>query len=222
MVNDMRPIVWVEKQEAGCILSITVHTHFGCLQKPMLNASQIILPLQAQQLGRSYTGRLLVDVVITVKQTVNGEVVQQFTTDIKDVCVGEIPVLVGSAVCHRVLPGAASCFFIVNGQSKVLVSQEQGVMYGGWVGRTGRPAPERLINNHPLINVQTLQSRQTQYSCEVRSVPCNNPYRYPVVFTVRVTQTVESPYCPPRCTGDRPVLRDPIVVTLTYFRHDQG
>ena len=51
------------------------------------------------------------DVVILVKQTVHGEVVQQFTTDIKDVCVGEIPVLVGSAVCRHQRPSMHPIFF---------------------------------------------------------------------------------------------------------------
>ena len=96
MINELRPIVWVigvgggslsshtavpEKQD-NTWLSINIQTHFTCVEKPMLNPSQIILPLQAQQLGRSYTGRLLVHVEIGVKQTVAGQVVQQFAADI--------------------------------------------------------------------------------------------------------------------------------------------
>lgn len=71
---------------------------------------------------------------------------------------------------------------------------------------------------------------------EVRSVPVNNPHRYPVVFTVRITQSVVQPHCPPR-TGEPLTLRDPVIVTLTpgvmlgkfhcvcvspllYFRHE--
>lgn len=40
----------------------------------MLNNNQIMIPLQAHQLGRSYNGRLLVHIEIAVKQTINGQV----------------------------------------------------------------------------------------------------------------------------------------------------
>lgn len=73
------------------------------------------------------------------------------------------------------------------------------------------------------LSVCTLQSRQLQYSCEVRSVPLNNPHRYPVVFTVRVTQSIIPPECAaPRLDAPRPSLRDPIIVTLTYFHPTGG
>jgi hypothetical protein len=93
------------------------------MEKPMLNASQLMLPLQAQQLARSYNGRMLVHVEITVKQTVDAQpddgarlpaapnqVVQQFAADIHDMCMGEIPILVGSSLCHRPA-GAQACYF---------------------------------------------------------------------------------------------------------------
>jgi hypothetical protein len=58
------------------------------------------------QLGRSYTGRLLVNVEISVRQTVNGQVVHQYSADVRDLCVGEF----GSHLSDqkqkkRVLPG---------------------------------------------------------------------------------------------------------------------
>lgn len=101
----------------------------------MLNNRQILLPMQAQQLGRSYNGRLLIHVEINVKQTVKGELVHQYTADIQDLCVGEVPVLVNSVLCHRPAPVPPACFFIahgiqtnepvssVNGQCKVIVSR---------------------------------------------------------------------------------------------------
>ena len=68
--NELRPIVWVEKQEANSSLCISIQTRFSAVEKPMLHTSQLMLPLQAQQLGRSYNGRLLVHLEIVVKQTV--------------------------------------------------------------------------------------------------------------------------------------------------------
>ena len=51
----------------------------------------------------------------------------------------------------------------------------------------------------------------------------NNPHRYPVVFTIRVTQTLatstSSTLSVMMGCGGKPVLQDPIIVMLTYFRH---
>lgn len=104
----------------------------------MLNENQILLPLQAQQLGRScsgprnqnsapglHNGRILVHVEIVVRQTVGGEMVQQHVADIQKLCVGEIPVLVGSKLCYRHEKNPPASYFIVNGQCKVIVSQER-------------------------------------------------------------------------------------------------
>ena len=137
IVNDLRPIVWVEKQGEGSSLCLTIRTRFASVEKPMLHSNQILLPLQAQQLNRSYNGRLLLNVEIIVKQITNNDVIQQYAADVQDLCVGigcfffwrrhpteEIPVLVGSCLCHR-RANDNMCFFIVNGQCKVIVSQEQ-------------------------------------------------------------------------------------------------
>ena len=156
-----------EKTPDGSSVCLSIRTRLSSIEKPMLNANQILLPHQAMQLGRSYNGRILVNIEISVRTTHPGEGApppQQLTADIHEMCIGELPVLTGSCLCHR--PRAAdngtSCFFIVSGQCKVIVSQE------------------RLLNNHPLISACTLQSRQQQFTCEVRSVPLSNPYRYPV------------------------------------------
>lgn len=151
LINDLRPIVWVEKPGDGSTLCLTIRTRFASLGKPMLNANQILLPLQAQQLdpapvcwwwsankrepavGRSYTGRLLVNVEISVKQTLHRVVVQQQVADIKDLCIGEIPILVGSVLCHqrhRTGDASPSCFFVNNGQAKVIVSQVYVEVWG--------------------------------------------------------------------------------------------
>lgn len=88
LINDLRPIVWVEKLADASTLCLSIRTRFASLCRPMLNANQILLPMQAQQLGKSYTGRLLVNVEISVKQTVNRQVVQQQVADIKDLWAG--------------------------------------------------------------------------------------------------------------------------------------
>lgn len=61
----------------------------------------------------------------------------------------------------------------------------------------------------------TLQCKQMQYTCEVRSVPASNPNRFPVVFSLRITISGS----PPTTTGVR-ILNDPIIASLTYFRHE--
>lgn len=105
-------------------------------------------------------------------------------------------------LCHQPLPphcaGTAvtnAGHFIVNGQSKVIVAQE------------------RLINNHPLVSCCVLQTRQVQYTCEVRSVPASNTNRFPVVFALRATL----PSVPELLPAEA-VLGEPLIVTLTYFR----
>ena len=99
--------------------------------------------------------------------------------------------LVGSCLCHSPTSSLSS-YFIVNGQCKVIVSQE------------------RLINNHPLISVCAHPSaRQVQYNCDVRSVPVNNPHRYPVVFSLRVTQSTTTTVT---TMAASPQLQDPIIV----------
>ena len=147
---------------------MTIQMKFASTQKPMLTESQpqILLPLQAQQLGRSYNGRILVNVEINtqacllsyppcpmtgdgryvgclrffafvpkvslvtdnwsldkrmlddIKSSTGEEAVQQFQADIQDLCVGEIPVLVGSCLCHQPVQratctGAPVSYFIV-------------------------------------------------------------------------------------------------------------
>ena len=113
----MRPIVWSERGANGTALSVNIQTHFASVQRPMLteNQPQILLPLQAQQLGRSYNGRLLVNLDITVREVTGAAVPPQLHhTDVRDLCVGEIPVLVtrcapgarlsaGSVLCHQPL-----------------------------------------------------------------------------------------------------------------------
>ena len=70
----MRPIVWSEKGSDGHTLSVVVQMQFASVQRPMLTESQpqILLPLQAQQLGRSYNGRVLMNVEIIVRETCRG------------------------------------------------------------------------------------------------------------------------------------------------------
>lgn len=149
-VNEMRPIVWSERNGTGASLSVTIQMHFASVQRPMVteHQTQIMLPLQTQQLGRSYTSRLLVNVEIFAKEVVpDGGGPQTHHADIRDLCIGDIPVLVGSCLCHQPNSGHMS-HFIVNGQNKVIVSQE------------------RLLNNHPLISACVLQNRHTQYTCD--------------------------------------------------------
>jgi hypothetical protein len=60
-----------EKNSERGSLSVTIHLRFASVQKPVLhdNPDQTLLPLQAQQLGRSYNGRLMVNVEIAVRDT---------------------------------------------------------------------------------------------------------------------------------------------------------
>jgi hypothetical protein len=60
-----------EKGNDRGTLSVTIHLRFASVQKPVVqdNPDQTLLPLQAQQLGRSYNGRLLVNVEIVVRDT---------------------------------------------------------------------------------------------------------------------------------------------------------
>jgi DNA-directed RNA polymerase beta subunit len=130
MVNELRPIVWSERNLTGQAMSITVQVRLGSIKKPMLTDNQILLPLQAQQMGRSYNARLLLNVDIAIRETAQiGEKANTHQADICDLCVGDIPVLVGSVLCHQSATqsaGGNACYFVVNGQTKVIVSQPVG------------------------------------------------------------------------------------------------
>ena len=114
---------------------------FSSIQKPMLtdNQEQVMLPLQAQQLGRSYNGKLLVNVEITVRDVANAEesprtagvretravAPELHQAEVQNLCVGEIPILVGSCLCHQsTAPNHGSRitqpmpYFIVNGRGR--------------------------------------------------------------------------------------------------------
>lgn len=129
MVNELRPIVWSERSNTGTSLVLTVTMRFGRLEKPRINENQILHPVYALQLCKSYNSRLMINVDILVKQCNNDGSILTQQAEIRDLCIGEIPVLLGSALCHkpitgRVQPGEA-CYFIVNGGPKVIVSQER-------------------------------------------------------------------------------------------------
>lgn len=128
MVNDLRPIVWSERNgSGGQAMTITIHLRLGNIQKPMLTDNQILLPLQAQQLGRSYNARLLLNIEISIRESGSENTHQ---ADIHDLCAGDIPVLVGSVLCHQSLncQSGCACYFVVNGQTKVVVSQPGSVL----------------------------------------------------------------------------------------------
>lgn len=130
MVNELRPIVWSERNLTGQAMTIKVQVRLGSIKKPMLTDHQILLPLQAQQLGRSYNARLLLNVDISIRETApNGEKANVHQADICDLCVGDIPVLVGSVLCHQAVTQSSAgnaCYFVVNGQTKVIVSHPGG------------------------------------------------------------------------------------------------
>jgi DNA-directed RNA polymerase beta subunit len=131
MINELRPIVWSERNSSGQAMVITINLSLGNIQKPMFTDHQLLLPLQAQQLGRSYNARLLLDVEISIRETGTGDIPGRIhQADIHELCVGEIPVLVGSVLCHQPFnrqSGTNACYFVVNGQSKVVVSHPGGV-----------------------------------------------------------------------------------------------
>ena len=238
LVNEMRSIMWSERTPNGSAMSMVIQIRFASVQRPMLTESQpqILLPLQAQQLCKSYNGRLLVNVQITLRVTTpaaepeGAPVVAVHEADVQDLCIGEIPVLVGSCLCHQPLapgtsqPGAIS-YFIVNGRPgcHIFFCVTLGTIEGHRVTGTPRPGIDimwiaaclRLVTNHPLVSSCVLQSKAIQYTAEVRSIPASNTNRLPVVFALRVTVNQV-----PSLLPAEPVLGDPLIVTLTYFRQE--
>lgn len=278
MVNSLRAIVWSERGPNGSHLSVTVQTRFASVQKPQLseNQEQILLPLQCQQFARSYNGRLLVNVDIAVREGGAGNAPpQHYHAEIRDLCVaqgagdegrptpsagGEVPVLVGSCLCHQPIPrnsslpvGAVAYFISLVWLQPACMHirpcqrAEQGDCVPGMRASAlcgaSRGATPRLLNNHPLISVCTLQSRQlrtgscstdgqlrarnTRAKCDryrrrtpigsliVHRVASRDTMRVSVVFAMRVTV----PSAPSLLPAE-PVLADPVIVSLTYFRHE--
>lgn len=191
MIDDMRPIVWSGRTADGRALSVLVKLRFASIQKPMLteNQPQILLPMQAQQLGRSYNGRLLVNVEIGIKLSTPEEGVHRHDADIRDLCVGEIPVLVGSVMCHQPpAPGRNVAYFIVNGQNKVIVSRP-GAPRDACGAPASRSACSTTIRSCPRapsrasnlgVFVSRREGTDPRSSTRARCVPCRR--RTPTAF----------------------------------------
>ena len=131
----------------------------------MLNPSQIVLPLQAQQLGRSCLrgrpppapapphrppARARGDprqadgggpggpaVRRRHPQSLHGPGPPPSGPSLR---IGEVPILVGSALCHRP-NGSLSSYFIVNGQCKVIVSRPGSVRRAPGPGTADQQPP---------------------------------------------------------------------------------
>lgn len=127
MINELRPIVWSERPQSGGSLSVSVQLRFASVEKPRIgdNGNRILMPSQAQQLTRSYNGRLLVNVEITVREfaqpssdtdaatpmdvdpestTAEPPVPRIHQADIRDLCIGDVPVLVPRGQSQSTMP----------------------------------------------------------------------------------------------------------------------
>ena len=222
----MRPITWTERQtnkgrQVQKNTRITLQINYRTIIKPVRSH------IDAMLLGKSYDARLMVDVHMQVNSHGDGdsEVPTQTSNRIievcmcvilclfpvilislfsffvlfpQNVCLGNIPVMVGSNLC---IQGAHADddngYFVVQGQPKVLVTQE------------------RHTYNKATLFRAPFQCRQTQYVCEVRSLRHVTKYEHtfnkaPVTFQLSMTISKVEP--------ERSV--PPIIGYLTYIASD--
>lgn len=183
-INNLRPIMWTERQPMG-IGQMQMGTHIELHMKFKEIAKPDFPPMLTMTLQNSYHGSLYVDLYIGVT-TKTGEI---YETVIENITLGMVPIMVGSTACHT--PNTEdSGFFIVQGQPKVLITQE------------------RHIHNIPYVYTAPLV-KLTQYVAEVRSMrhPARTEFAYnkpSVLFNIKMT-----------CASLRAV--EPIMCTMAYF-----
>lgn len=121
MINELRPIVWTERSNEDGNLTMSLTIRFGRLEKPQLHENQVLQPSHALHLCRPYNSRVIIHIDIQIRHVQPDETTTIQQSEITDLCIGEIPVLVGSVLCHkRIVPDSSlhageSCYFIVNG-----------------------------------------------------------------------------------------------------------
>lgn len=129
MINDLRPIVWSERSSESGNLTMTLSIRFGRLERPQLHENQVLQPSHALHLCRPYNSRVIIHIDIQIRHVAPDGTTNLQQSEICDLCIGEIPVLVGSVLCHRSIaldcgPQAGdACYFIVNGSPKVIVNR---------------------------------------------------------------------------------------------------
>jgi DNA-directed RNA polymerase II subunit RPB2 len=150
------------------------------LTKPMINEKdgsvKVMTPNDARQRSYTYAGTLYVDVDINTA-VVKGDKIHYERKTIKKVNIGKIPIMLRSNYCilskpyfHKIQDECKydyGGYFIVNGNEKVVVSQD------------------RIAENRTYV---FLESKVTQYShvAEIRSVP-DSTFGPPKLTTIKLS-----------------------------------
>jgi DNA-directed RNA polymerase II subunit RPB2 len=140
-------------------------------------SSQLMTPILARRRNFTYSLSINVDVYFKIHSEENDINIIGDEKIIKDVLLCKIPILVGSKYCVSKMNSQDECkydpggYFIINGNEKVLISQEKIA-----------PNIIQVFNNHKPGKYSILS--------EVRSYP-ENVYTYPKTVSVKITSKSE-------------------------------
>lgn len=135
-------------------------------------------PMEARQRNFSYSSSLYVDIEIENKWLDDNNETQVSHKTLKNVCIGKIPIMIGSNYCNlKISPlmslNSDECkydyggYFIINGNEKVVISHD------------------RISENKTYVFLETKVS-QYSHVAEIRSVPDNN-FGPPKLTTVKLS-----------------------------------
>lgn len=165
--NDMREVVYLDRRTSSLLygMSLSVRLTFPTISNPCGTSGSKTRISQVYAGMSTYNSELTCTVSIQLKMSESEE---PLSWKVPGILVGHIPVMVGSKICNEPPSKSLQGFFVINGQDKVIVSQE------------------RIANNHPMLYCIPQATDTKQYFCEVRSTTCNST-RVPLIFTLRLT-----------------------------------
>jgi DNA-directed RNA polymerase beta subunit len=161
---------------------IIVNIKNPAITKPTIfekdGSTKPMTPMEARQRNFSYSSSLYIDFEIESRWFDETNTRQSAKKEIKNVCLGKIPVMIGSNYCNLKTSATLSLnneeckydnggYFIINGNEKVVISHD------------------RISENKTYVFLETKMS-QYSHVAEIRSVPDNN-FGPPKLTTVKIS-----------------------------------
>ena len=156
------------------------------ISKPIIHENngktKLMFPSEARMRNFTYASTLYVDIHIDTYIDQEDETIQLQPRVLERINIGKIPIMVRSKFCvlsenkHVESKKLGECkydiggYFIVNGNEKVLVSQE------------------KIADNIPLVFKSNKNTSRYSHLTEIRSVP-DNTYNMPKTISIRVVET---------------------------------
>jgi len=155
------------------------------ISKPIIHENngktKLMFPSEARMRNFTYSSTLYVDIHIDTYIDQENEIIQLQPRVLEKINIGKIPIMVRSKYCiltgnkHIEPKKLGECkydiggYFIVNGNEKVLVSQE------------------KIADNIPLVFMNNKNTNKYSHIAEIRSVP-DDSYSMPKTISIRIIQ----------------------------------